>query len=272
MESVNKNNICFVIMPIGELESYPPEHFRHVYEDLLSPAIKESGLIPKRADDERASNLIQVDIIDAPMAICDLSSRNPNVLFELGIRQAFDLPVVLIQEEGTPRIFDISTINTVNYRNSLIYREVLEDRQKISEAIKATRDNRRGINSIIKFLEIGKANIEVGSKVSEEEEIKILLYSISNRLNEITFEKEGRIDEVMRNRCKKIEEKIHNLKNRIQSCIDNQVEIDKDMCREEIQECLEKLKRIGNYSLPEYAASVNLIGQCYVLLGSETGK
>ena len=54
--------------------------------------------------------------------------KNPNVLFELGIRQAFDLPVVLIQEENTPRIFDISSINTLDYRKELIYREVIEDR------------------------------------------------------------------------------------------------------------------------------------------------
>ena len=73
---------CFVIMPIGELETYPENHFKHVYEDILCPAIQEAGYIPKRADED----------------------KNPNVLFELGIRQAFDLPVVLIQEENTPRI------------------------------------------------------------------------------------------------------------------------------------------------------------------------
>ena len=107
----NKNNQCFVIMPISDPEDYEPGHFKCVYEDILIPAIKEAGYTPKRADDDKSSSMIQVniiqDIIESPMAVCDLSSRNPNVLFELGIRQAFDLPVVLVQEEGTPRIFDI---------------------------------------------------------------------------------------------------------------------------------------------------------------------
>lgn len=125
MAKENKEKTCFVIMPIGELSSYPPNHFLEVYEDIFVPAIKAAGYVPKRADDDKSSNMIQVniieDIVNAPMAICDLSTRNPNVLFELGIRQAFDLPVVLVQEEGTPRIFDISNFNTYDYGKELSY-------------------------------------------------------------------------------------------------------------------------------------------------------
>ena len=129
-------------------------------------------------------NIIR-DIIEAPMAICDLSSRNPNVLFELGIRQAFDLPVVLIKEEGTQRIFDINTINTIDYRSDLIYREVMEDRSKISEAIKSTQDNTKGINSIIRLLDLGPAKLGEKKKTSELDDIKLLLLGLSNQIDEI---------------------------------------------------------------------------------------
>lgn len=178
---------CFVIMPIGELDTYPKDHFKQVYEDLLCPAIQEAGYEPKRADDDKSSSMIQVsiirDIIESPMAVCDLSTRNPNVLFELGVRQAFDLPVVLVQEKDTPRIFDISTINTVDYRKNLIYREVIEDRKKIIDAIKETKDNKKGINSIIKLLNLGKAQINERNTLSENEETNLLLYSILNRFD-----------------------------------------------------------------------------------------
>lgn len=153
----SKNKQYFVIMPISDPKEYEPGHFKCVYEDIFAPAIKDAGYIPKRADDDKSSSMIQVniirDIIDSPMAICDLSSKNPNVLFELGIRQAFDLPVVLVQEEGTPRIFDISTINTIDYGKELLYRSVINDRKKIKEAILKTRDNTKGINSIVKNIE-----------------------------------------------------------------------------------------------------------------------
>lgn len=141
----------------------------------------------KRADDDKSSSMIQVsiirDIIESPMAVCDLSTRNPNVLFELGVRQAFDLPVVLVQEKDTPRIFDISTINTVDYRKNLIYREVIEDRKKIIDAIKETKDNKKGINSIIKLLNLGKAQINERNTLSENEETNLLLYSLLNRFD-----------------------------------------------------------------------------------------
>lgn len=50
------------------------------------------------------------------MAICDLSSRNPNVMYELGIRQAYGKKVVLIQDDATDKIFDVAGINTVFIR------------------------------------------------------------------------------------------------------------------------------------------------------------
>lgn len=184
-----ENNQCFVIMPISDPEGYEKGHFRYVYEDIFKPAIEEAGFEPKRADDDGSSSMIQVniikDIIESPMAICDLSTRNPNVLFELGIRQAFDLPVVLVQEEGTPRIFDINTINTIDYRSSLKYREVMEDRGNISKAIKDTKDNTTGVNSIIRLLEIGKAELDGNEKRTELDDIKLLLFSLSNQVKDL---------------------------------------------------------------------------------------
>lgn len=174
---------CFVIMPISDPKDYEAGHFKSVYEDIFIPAIKEAGYIPKRADDDKSSSMIQVniiqDIIESPMAICDLSSKNPNVLFELGIRQAFDLPVVLVQEEGTPRIFDISTINTIDYRKDLLYRHVIDDREKIKEAILQTRDNTKGINSIVKLLGREPAKIKEGI------DDNVLLFTMSNQIQSI---------------------------------------------------------------------------------------
>lgn len=174
---------CFVIMPISDPKAYEAGHFKSVYEDIFIPAIKEAGYVPKRADDDKSSSMIQVniiqDIIESPMAICDLSSKNPNVLFELGIRQAFDLPVVLVQEEGTPRIFDISTINTIDYSKELLYRSVINDRKKITEAILQTRDNTKGINSIVKLL--GREPAKKKDGIDDN----ALLFTMSNQIQNI---------------------------------------------------------------------------------------
>jgi hypothetical protein len=88
---------CFVVMPISDPDGYLPGHFRHVFDDIFAPACDKAGFRPIRADQVRETSLIHLDIlqklIKSPMALCDLSSRNPNVLFELGLRQAFDQPV-----------------------------------------------------------------------------------------------------------------------------------------------------------------------------------
>lgn len=154
---------CFVIMPIADPDGYEKGHFSKVYEDIFKPACISAGFAPLRADEVKQTNLIHLDIlqklIDSPMAICDLSSRNPNVLFELGLRQAFDKPTVLVQEIGTPRIFDIAPLRYTEYRKELRYREVLEDQKFISQALSATlqaTDSGDGINSIVRILSLSK--------------------------------------------------------------------------------------------------------------------
>lgn len=192
IKNKNDNNTCFVIMPIGEGEKY--SHFKRVYDQIFTPAIEKAGYIPKRADDEKGSKMIHVNIIKeivtAPMAICDLSTKNPNVLFELGLRQAFDLPVVLVQEKGTERIFDISTINTIDYRKERIYDEVLEDRKNITEAIMDTADKTRGINSIIKLLSIQPAGLKTDNELSDSQETMLLYSSILNEVRRMNIQME----------------------------------------------------------------------------------
>lgn len=156
-----KQEECFVIMPISDPENYENGHFQHVYDDIVSKACESAGFKPIRADDVLETNLIHLDvlkrIIETPMAVCDLSNRNPNVLFELGLRQAFDKPVVLIQEKGTPAIFDIAPLRYTEYRKERIYHQVLEDQKCIADAITATKkatDEGIGINSMVQLLSL----------------------------------------------------------------------------------------------------------------------
>ncbi|MGR5175350.1 hypothetical protein [Vibrio mediterranei] len=156
---VKENKECFIIMPIADAEGYPNGHFKHVYDNIISPACDLAGFKPVRADEVKQTNLIHLDIlkqlIEAPIAICDLSNRNPNVLFELGIRQAFDKPVVLIQEKGTPKIFDIAPLRYLEYCKEMKYHDVLSIQKELKDSIEATfeADGKQGnVNSIVKLL------------------------------------------------------------------------------------------------------------------------
>jgi hypothetical protein len=66
---------------------------------------------------------------------------------------------VLVQETGTPKIFDIAPLRYTEYRKELRYREVLEDQQFIADAINATREatsKGEGVNSIVSILSLSK--------------------------------------------------------------------------------------------------------------------
>lgn len=164
MTSKKDTKECFTIMPISDPEGYGSGHFRHVYNNIISPACELAGYNAIRADEVKETNLIHLDIlkklIDTPIAVCDLSNRNPNVLFELGIRQAFDKPVVLIQEKGTPKIFDISPLRILDYSKDMKYHEVLQSQKMLSETINATIEaNTDGsnVNSIVKLLALNNS-------------------------------------------------------------------------------------------------------------------
>lgn len=164
--SKGENKNCFVIMPIADCDGYEKGHFAHVYDDIIKPAIDKTEFTAIRADEVKETNFIHLDIlkklIDAPIAVCDLSTRSPNVLFELGIRQAFDKPVVLIQEKGTPKIFDIAPLRYLEYSKEMKYHEVLESQKSLQEAIEATKaaeGDSGNINSIVKLMALSSPAI-----------------------------------------------------------------------------------------------------------------
>lgn len=177
---------CFVIMPISDSDGYSTGHFGRVYEHIIKPACELAGFKPVRADDIMTTNYIALDIIkniiECDMAICDLSSRNPNVLYELGIRQAFNLPVTLIKDIKTKRVFDIQGFRDIEYDESLRVDTVEVTTQDLSEVIKNTFENRQSeINSLVSLLGIEPAKLNEKKKISADTELILNSLSIIDK-------------------------------------------------------------------------------------------
>lgn len=185
-KSKNMMEKCFVMMPISDQGDYPKGHFDKIYEQIFKPAIEKAGYEPYRVDENKLCDSIIGKIFSAlqesPMALCDLSNRNPNVLYELGIRQAYDKPVVLVQDEKTERIFDVSGISTVQYSSKRLYEDVLKNREDITEAILSTKEGKQ--HSIIKVVNVKNAEIQKG-EVSREDTIEVLLSGLLEDVKEI---------------------------------------------------------------------------------------
>jgi hypothetical protein len=138
---------CFVVMPVTTPAIYldrsdDPDHFTHVLHELFVPALEGLGykvLLPSVA----GSELIHAEIIKnlerAHLVLCDLSSLNPNVFFELGIRTALDRPIVLVRDKLTLQIpFDLNAINVLTYDGSLKSWIVKDEISRLAAHIEAS--------------------------------------------------------------------------------------------------------------------------------------
>lgn len=184
MSEENKAKPCFVIMPISDQPQYPAGHFNKIYEQIIVPAVKEAGFEPVRADSNQICDSIMQKIlknlVECDMAICDLSSRNPNVMYELGIRQAYGKKVVLIQDDATDKIFDVAGINTVFYKRDRLYENVIKAKDDIANAIKETYAN--GSFSLMSIANLENATVD-NSKIDGVVLARLMMQSIYSKLD-----------------------------------------------------------------------------------------
>lgn len=192
--------VCFVIMPIADVASYEPGHFGRVYEHVIKPAVTAAGFTPVRADDAVKTDYIVVGIIqkivESEMVVCDFSARNPNVMYELGIRHAFNKPVVLIKDRRTEKIFDIQGLRYAEYDETLRIDAVNKDVVKITAAIVETsKSSENDLNSIVRLAGIKTAEVPAGQTISPD--TKLLLSAIESLDHRVqTVEKRNISDEI----------------------------------------------------------------------------
>jgi nucleoside 2-deoxyribosyltransferase len=92
-------------------------------------------------------------LLNADLVIVDLTEHNPNVLFELGLRMAFDKPVALIRAAGTPAIFDVdSMLRVLDYNPSLWKSTLEQDLPALTSHIKGAWENRKTAKTYLQLL------------------------------------------------------------------------------------------------------------------------
>lgn len=107
--------LIFVLTPFhNEFESS-----YHVIKEV----VEDIGLKCSRGDDATVSHNILGHIIQemlrAKLIIANISGRNSNVFYELGIAHALGKPVLLVSETAEAIPFDLSHIRTLIYKNEL---------------------------------------------------------------------------------------------------------------------------------------------------------
>lgn len=128
-------------MPISAMDGCAESHWADVL-DILTEAIDEAGFdanLVSNADDVGIihKRIIQ-NLYDNPVVVCDVSGKNPNVMFELGLRLAFDKPTVIVKDDKTSYSFDTSAIEHLEYPRDLRFSRIVDFKQKLADKIAAT--------------------------------------------------------------------------------------------------------------------------------------
>jgi hypothetical protein len=119
-ESSHMKRKCFVVMPFGERGTEKHRRFWNVYEYLIKEALTPLGYTCERGDEIPDSGVVPDQIKDAlrdaDLVVADLTDRNPNVMYEVGVRHALRKPIVLIAQDVRGLPFDVSHYRTIAYQ------------------------------------------------------------------------------------------------------------------------------------------------------------
>lgn len=120
-----EEKICFIVMGFGKKKD--PETNRTIdldatYKKIIRPAVESAGCKCIRADEIIESGIIDKSmyalLYRADIVIADISTFNPNAIYELGVRHALrPYSTIIIKEDEGKIPFDIGHDRIISYKH-----------------------------------------------------------------------------------------------------------------------------------------------------------
>lgn len=146
---MSDEKICFVVSPIGELNSPDRRRADQVLKYVIAPAVEPLGYKTKRADEIPEPGIITNQIlqllVEAELVVADLTNQNPNVFYELAFRHALGKPFVHLIAAGQKIPFDVGGMRAIVFDH--------QDLDSVAAAKKAIEEQ-------VRYLETPGAKIE----------------------------------------------------------------------------------------------------------------
>jgi hypothetical protein len=105
---------CLVVMPKGH-------DFEGVYNIAVRPAAVDAGLRVLRADELTHTSIsgsgVWEWLRDATVVVADVTGKNPNVYYELGVAQVLAKPTLLIARDAGDIPSDLSHVRVLIYQS-----------------------------------------------------------------------------------------------------------------------------------------------------------
>jgi hypothetical protein len=136
-----KKPTCGIVMPISAIEDCNAAHWQEV-KGIIEEAADKAGFTAKIVSESDDVGVIQSKIIqnlfDSDIVVCDVSAKNANVMFELGLRLAFDKPAIVLKDDKTSYSFDTSPLEHLDYPRDLHYPSIIKFKEALAKKIVAT--------------------------------------------------------------------------------------------------------------------------------------
>jgi hypothetical protein len=141
---------CGLIMPISGIDSCPAEHWsdvKQILQDAIE-AVASPKFTARLVSDADDVGVIQKRIVqgvyNSDLVVCDVSGKNPNVMFELGMRLAFDRPTIIVKDDKTDYSFDTGVIEHLTYPRDLRFARIIAFKKLLADKIVATYSAAKG--------------------------------------------------------------------------------------------------------------------------------
>lgn len=196
----NQDKKCFIITPIGSDNSEIRRAADGVIDAVIIPTLTVMGFkeeniaVAHRMPNPGSINkqIIQ-RIIEDDLVITNLTTLNPNVMYELALRHAVRKPVIQICEEGTKLPFDIVEERTIFYTNDMLGAIQLKDRLALT--VPEALNDEKPDNPVFRVVE----NISIQSSTTISDSDKILL----KRLDKLETLISSKISQTQKKQVKK---------------------------------------------------------------------
>lgn len=180
-----KKKTCFVLIGYGIKTDYPTGrnlNLDNTFDGLIKPVFAELGIECFRAKDIIHSGIIDVPMYDwiykADIVVADLSTLNPNVLYELGVRHSLKpYTTIVIAEDKLNKIpFDLSHLNIdpvyhhlgedIGVQEAERFKKVLKEKVNV---IINNPQNDSPVHTYLRGLKFTKDEVEEMKELQEEQ-------------------------------------------------------------------------------------------------------